>query len=125
MKRQDYTTLKSHYIPNEKKYHFIFPLKILSEYNGIENLDVTIDDNLAYFIMEPILLNKIEYDFEFIWTKNDADKKTNSLDICVKLNDDKFDPQIVLDNLKNQKMINGLELYKEEYGKLNKIFEKK
>ena len=122
MERQDYTTLKSHYIPNEKKYHFIFPLKTLAEYNGIENLDVTVDDNLAYFIIEPILLNKIEYDFEFIWTKNDSDKKPNTLDICVKLNDNKFDPQIVIDNLKNQKMINGLELYKEEYGKLNKIF---
>ncbi|WP_299126278.1 hypothetical protein [uncultured Winogradskyella sp.] len=125
MERQDYTTLKSHYIPNEKKYHFIFPLKILYEYDGIDNLDVTIDDNIAYFIIEPILRNEIEYDFEFIWTKNDINKNPNSLDICVKLNDDKFDPQIVIDNLENQKMINGLELYKEEYGKLNKIFEKK
>ena len=121
MERQDYTTLISHYIPNEKKYHFVFPLHILNRYNGPDNLDATLDDNLTYFIIEPILRNQIEYNFELIW-KDKNDNNSDSLDICVKVNDEKFDAEIVIDNLTKQKMITGLELFKEEYGKLNKIY---
>jgi len=121
MKRQDYTTLTSRYIPNEKKYHFVFPLSILNKYNGPDNLDITLDDNLTYFIIEPILRNQIEYDFELIW-KNKNDNTSEFLDICVKVNDEKFDPEIVIDNLTKQKMITGLELYKEEYKKMNQIY---
>jgi len=40
----------------------------------------------------------------------------------VKVNNEKFEPEIVIDNLTKQKMIAGLELYKEEYGKLKKIY---
>lgn len=118
MEKKDYTTSISHYIPNEKKYHFVFPLLILNKYNGSDNLDVTLDDNLTYFIIEPILRNQIEYNFELIW-----DKKNNidTLDICVKVNDKKFNSEIVIDNLIEQKMIKGLELFKDENGELKKI----
>ena len=120
MTRQDYTTLTSHYIPNEQKYHFVFPVHILNKYNGEDNLDMTLDDNLTYYIIEPILSNQIEYDFELIWkTENKVDC---ILDICVKVNDVKFDPSIVIDNLIKQEMITGLELYKEEFGKFSKIY---
>lgn len=119
MERQDYTTLISHHIPNEKKYHFVFPLYILNKYNGSDNLDITLDDNLTYFIIEPILRNQIEYNFELIWkNQNDSD----SLDICVKVNDKKFNPVIVTNNLTEKQMITGLEIYKEEYGKLTKVY---
>ena len=70
MKRKDYTVLTSHYIPNEKTYHFVFPLHILNQYNGADNLDITLDDNLVYFIIEPILSRKIEYSFKLIWNAN-------------------------------------------------------
>lgn len=121
MEKRDYTTLISHYIPNEKKYHFVFPRHILNKYNGVDNLDVTLDDNLTYFIIEPILRNQIEYNFELIW-KGINKNQVDVLDICVMVNDDKFDPSIVIANLMKQQMITGLELYKEEFGKLNKIY---
>lgn len=119
MKRRDYASLISHYIPHEKKYHFIFPIPILNKYNGPSNLDVTLDDHLTYYIIEPLLKNQIEYHFEIIW-KDDE----NSLDICVRVNDKKFDHSLVIDNLVKQQMITSLELYKEEYGKLIKIYTK-
>ncbi len=112
--------ISCYYIPNERKYHFIFPINVLYKYNGADNLDITLDDNLTYFIIEPILKRQIEYNFELIWKdKNTLDE---TLDICVKVNDEKFDPQIVIDNLEKQQMIAGLKLYKEEYGKLKKIY---
>lgn len=122
MEKKDYTTLKSHFIPNEKKYHFIFPLHVLNQYNGADNLDVTLDDNLISFIIEPILSKQIEYNFELIWNDGNNNQIEDSLDICVKVNEEKFDPKIVIDNLTKQKMITGLELFEEEYGKLNKIY---
>ncbi len=122
MERRDYTTLISHYIPNQRKYHFVFPIHILNEYNGEGNLDVTLDDNLTYFIMYPILSRDIEYNFELIRMDEVENKKQQSLDICVSVNEEKFDPKFVIDNLERQEMIAGLELYKEEYGKWNKIY---
>ncbi|WP_299710492.1 hypothetical protein [uncultured Tenacibaculum sp.] len=121
MERQDYTTLISHYIPNEKKYHFVFPIHILNQYNGPDNLDVTLDDNLTYYIIYPILKERIEYNFEIIWEDIDG-KKSDFINICVSVNNDKFDTDIVIKNLILHEMINGLELYVEEYGKLNKIY---
>lgn len=66
MKRLDYSNLISYYIPNERKYHFIFPLDVLKKYNDLDNLDIILDDNLVYFIIEPILNKKIEYNFELV-----------------------------------------------------------
>lgn len=117
--RKDYTTLISFFIPNEKKYHFIFPLYVLYKYKGKDELDVTLDDYLVYYIIEPILNKNIEYNFELIW--NTSENK-ESLDICVRLNNDKFDFNIVLDNLNKNNMIEGLKLFKEEYGKMIEIF---
>jgi hypothetical protein len=122
MERQDYLTLTSHYIPNEKKYHFVFPLHILYKYNGADNLDVTLDDNLTYFIIEPILSRQIEYNFELIWNEGNDNQIEDSLDVCVKVNDESFDPKIVIENLERHKMISRLVLFKEEYNKLNKIY---
>ena len=121
MKKKDYTALIYHHIPNEKKYHFIFPLHILNKYNGPDNLDITLDDYLIYFIIEPILRNQIEYHFELVWKDKD-NNKSDYLNICVKVNDEMFNPKIVIDNLTTQKMIAGLQLYKEEHEKLNKIY---
>lgn len=121
MERQDYTTKISYYIPNEKTYHFVFPLKILNKYNGPDNLDVTMDDNLTYFIIEPILRNQIEYNFKLIWRGENV-IKDNAIDVCVTVNDKKFNPDIVIDNLIQKQMIEGLELYKEAHGKLIKVY---
>lgn len=118
-KRKDYTTLTSIFIPHEKKYHFVFPVSVLNKYNGVENLDVTIDDNLAFFILEPILNNQIEYNFEFIWSSK---IKNPTLTICLTVNNKIFDSKIVIDNLEKNQMINGLELYKEDFGKMIKLY---
>lgn len=123
MKRQDYTTQISHYVPNEKKYHFVFPLHILSSYNGASNLDETIDDNLTYHIIEPILNHQIEYNFELIWNNKKENLPEDTLDIYISVNADKFALEIVIDNLTKQQMLAGLQIYKEEYGKLIKIYE--
>ena len=117
MKRQDYTTLISHYIPKERKYHFVFPLHVLNKYNGADNLDVSLDDNLTYFLIEPILTEQIEYNFELIWNDGNDNLIEGSLDICVKVNEEKFDSKIVIDNLERHEMISGLGFFKEEYNK--------
>ena len=119
MERKDYTTQISHYIPNEVIYHFVFPLEILYGYNG--ELDVTVDDNLAYFIIEPILKRNIAYSFQLIWKDEGANKLNHSLDICIKVDGTKFNFKTVIDNLEKEEMITGLELFKEEYSELKKV----
>ncbi|WP_338793541.1 hypothetical protein [Bernardetia sp. MNP-M8] len=104
-----------YYIPNKQSYYFRFPIAVLKEYNGIDNLDITIDDNLVYFITKPILEEQIEFNVNLIWEQKDY------LDIHLEINEEKFNPKIVLNSLKENQMINGLESLKEEYGKLNKI----
>lgn len=115
MIRKDYTTLVSHYIPNETKYHFQFPINVLEQYNGAEEMDVTLDDNLVFFIIEPIIHSNAEYNYELIW-------KEDILDVCVKVNDEKFDSNYVIENLKRNNFIKGLHLLREEYGEFKTIY---
>jgi len=122
MKRQDFTTLISHFIPNERKYHFIFPVHVLNKYNGADNLDVTLDDNLLFFIIEPLLNGHIEYNYDLIWKGGNDNPMQDSLDICIKVNEEKFDPKIVIDNLEKHEMLKGLELFKEEHEELLRIY---
>ncbi len=119
MKRQDYSSLISYYIPNEIKYYVVFPLNILCTYNGASNLDVTIDDELLLYIIEPLITEKIEYNYEIIredWEIN------NNLKLCLKVNNEKFNPKIIIDNLRRNQMINGLKLFKEQYNQLIEIY---
>ena len=95
----------------------MFPLHVLNKYNGADNLDVSLDDNLTYFLIEPILTEQIEYNFELIWNDGNDNLIEGSLDICVKVNEEKFDSKIVIDNLERHEMISGLGLFKEEYNK--------
>jgi len=122
MIRKDYTPSISHYIPNEKKYYFVFPLDILAKYHGISNLDVTLDDELLHYLFSPILNNNIEYHYELIWKNKIVDSPDHSLIICVRLNNEKFDPKIVLDNLEKHQMIAGLELFRDDHYHLTKIY---
>ncbi len=119
MEREDYTALISYYIPNEIKYYVTFPLSILCEYNGASNLDVTIDDELLLYIIEPLIKGQIEYNYEII---NEDWELKEQFNLCLKVNREKFNPKIIIDNLKKNQMINGLKLFKEEYNKLTEIY---
>lgn len=106
MEREDYTTLVTDNIPNEQVYDFCFLLNWLNCYNGPENLDETIDDQLLYYIAEPLLKNQIEYNFRLVW--NERGTAEDTLSVILKVNGDKFDPQMVVDNLKLNSMEKGL-----------------
>ncbi|MEM6261901.1 MAG: hypothetical protein AAGI38_05295 [Bacteroidota bacterium] len=122
MENQEFTNWISHYVRNERTYHFIFPLYILNRYNGASNLDETLDDNLLYYILAPIATAQIEFNFELIWQDEHENPVEDTLDICVRVNDEKFDPQMVIANLEKNQMIAGLRLFKEEYNKLLRIY---
>jgi hypothetical protein len=98
----NYTTLVTDNIPNEQVYDFCFQLNRLCYYNGPENLDKTIDDQLLCYITEPLLNNQIEYNFRLVW--NEKDTADDTLSVILKVNGDKFDPQMVVDNLKVNSM---------------------
>jgi len=118
MKNSVYTKQNYQYIPNEKTYYFEFPISILEKYNGIDNLDVTIDDNLLYLIFDNIIIQKVEYKYKL----NLSDE---FLIVCIKVNEEKFEYEKVIDCLKQNKMINGLKINVENYGKLKTIYENK
>ena len=122
MEDKSYTSQISHFIPNEGTYHFTFLLTVLEQYNGAGNLDETLDDNLTYYIISPILRRKSEYQFEYIWKNQQEDTATNTLTIRVKVNDTNFDYREVIDQLRKENMLSGLRLYKEEYGGLTLLY---
>jgi hypothetical protein len=41
-----------------------FPLQVLNSYNGQDNLDETLDENITWLIKEYFLENSIEFDFK-------------------------------------------------------------
>ncbi len=106
---------KHYYIPNEIRYYVRFPLSVLYQYNGADNLDVTIDDELLPCIIEPLIRGQIEYNCEIIQLKKE-------LDLCLRVNGEKFNPQIIVDNLIKNQMVKGLKLFKEEYDVLIEIY---
>lgn len=112
MERNDLTTLVSHYIPNESVYLFDFPLRILNKYNGANNLDDNIDDNLIYFITKPLIDNQIEYNLHFEWNANHTNNWYHSLIIHLRVNDNKFDINLIIKNIAINNMIEGLTITK-------------
>ncbi|WP_291726113.1 hypothetical protein [Bernardetia sp.] len=108
----------NYYIPNQKEYHFTFPMKVLAKYNGLDNLDTTVDDTLIPIILEPILKKQVEYKFDFLWDK----KNNSSLTICFQLNEEKFSLSDVINNLQKNEMIEGLKVLAREYGKMVEAF---
>lgn len=116
MKNLDYTKQISYYIPNEKTYYLEFPISVLKKHNGIDNLDVTIDDNLLYFIFDNIINQKVEYKYKL-------DLSDEFLIICIKINEEKFKYEKVIECLKQNEMINGLKVSVKDYGKLKTIYE--
>ncbi|MDY3538152.1 hypothetical protein PG275_09085 [Riemerella anatipestifer] len=117
---QDYSNLKSYYIPNKIEYLLIFPLNVLFGYNGESDMDVTIDDELLFYILEPLIKNNIEYDYDIV--EREWNIEENKFSIILTVNKEKFNPQIVIENLKINKMIKGLKLFKKEYNKLTEVF---
>ncbi|HLP20084.1 MAG TPA: hypothetical protein VK174_07280 [Chitinophagales bacterium] len=110
MERKDYTTLVSTNIPNEEVYSFTFPLNVLYGYNGADNLDETLDDQLLYYITEPLLNNSVEYNFSLDWSAENT--SAGSLSIILKVNGEKFNIEMVTENLGKYGMDNGLVLTK-------------
>jgi hypothetical protein len=122
MERKDITTLISHFIPNEQLYHFEFPERILHKYSGRDNLDNTIDE-LLYLILHPLLENEIEYNYKLEWNTEHSNAWFHFINIRLTVNATKFEPELIIKNLQDQKMDEGLLLKKESsFGQLETIF---
>ncbi len=78
--------------PNKIKYYITFLFSILDTYNGVDELDVTIDDELIPYIFEPLVAEKIEYNFEIIYEELDLN---GQFSLCLRVNKEKFDPKII------------------------------
>ena len=123
MERKDITTLVSHYIPNEQIYRFDFPVRILNKYNGPDDLDTTIDDELLYVIIKPLLDNEIEYNYKLEWSTEHTNPWFHFLSIILMVNENKFKPDLLIKNLQENNMCEGLTLKKEcSDGRLETIF---
>lgn len=122
MERKDITTLISHFIPNEQLYHFEFPERILHKYNGRDNLDNTVEE-LLYVILHPLLDNEIEYNFKLEWNTEHSNAWFHFIDIRLTVNENKFEPELIIKNLQEHHMDEGLLLKKESsFGQIETIF---
>ena len=122
MEQKDITTLISHFIPNDQLYHFEFPERILHKYKGRDNLDNTVEE-LLYVILYPLLENEIEYNFQLDWNTEHSNAWFHFINIRLTVNENKFEPELLIKNLQDHHMDEGLLLKKESsFGQLETIF---
>ena len=88
-----------------------FPMDIVCSYNGTDNLDVTLDDNISYLIGKHFYDSGIKFnilDLNFISPKPNYHDELIRYKIEIELNGNNFDFNWILKKLKSNNFDKGL-----------------
>ncbi|MEO9533380.1 MAG: hypothetical protein ABJG68_10605 [Crocinitomicaceae bacterium] len=105
------------YISNEAIYRLQIPVKTIFDFQGEGMYEETLENHFVYCIIKSLEEKAIDYKVDY-----HTFEAENEFCIELRLNIARFEEEIIVRNVKNEGLLNGLIVKKLEYGNWIEIY---
>jgi len=106
------------YIPNESKYRILIPKKTVYAFQGEGMYEETLEDEFVHPVLSSLIVDYVEHNFEY-----NAFEAEDTFGMELRVDSSRFNDTRLIELLEGTGLVQGLILWRCEYGKWLKIYD--